>query len=130
MKGRFYRLSSLKIHSIIQQFQARWAKGCQQSCCESRKKMSIFESVIAKFNQALITPSWQKKLVQICSLVDENMVIFKDKNEILNVKGPFHVLLTEKVNLSLCPGKCSESGFQYFLYMKKRYVELKKIDSK
>merc|ERR1712051_825545 len=26
------------------------------------------------------------KLVQICSLVDENMVIFKDKNEILNVK--------------------------------------------
>ena len=60
--------------------------------------MSIFESVIAKFNQALITPSWQKKLVQICSLVDENMVIFKDKNEILNVKGPFHVLLTEKVN--------------------------------
>ena len=60
--------------------------------------MSIFESVIAKFNQALLTPSWQKKLVQICSLVDENMVIFKDKNEILNVKGPFHVLLTKKVN--------------------------------
>jgi hypothetical protein len=60
--------------------------------------MSIFESVIAKFNQALITASWQKKLVQICSLVDENMVIFKDKNEILNVKGPFHVLSTEKVN--------------------------------
>ena len=97
--------------------------------------MSIFESVIAKFNQALITPSWQKKLVQVCSLVDENMVIFKDKNEILNVKGPFHVLLTEKVkinvkNVSLCPGKCAESGFQYFLFMKKRYVELKKIDSK
>ena len=81
--------------------------------------MSIFESVIAKFNQALITASWQKKLVQICSLVDENMVIFKDKNEILNVKGPFHVLLTEKVNAYI--GK--SLAFQYFLYMTKRYVE-------
>ena len=81
--------------------------------------MSIFESVIAKFNQALITASWQKKLVQICSLVDENMVIFKDKNEILNVKGPFHVLLTEKVNMYI--GK--RTAFQYFLYMTKRYVE-------
>ena len=92
----YERLSSLKIHSILQQFQARWAKGCQQSCCESRKKMSIFESVIAKFNQALSTPSWQKKLAQICSPTEESLVIFKDKNEILNVKGPFHVLLTEK----------------------------------
>ena len=58
--------------------------------------MSIFESVIAKFNQAMIIPSWKNKLVEISSLIDENLVVFKDKNEILNVKGPFHVLLTEK----------------------------------
>jgi hypothetical protein len=81
--------------------------------------MSIFESVIAKFNQALSTPSWQKKLAQICSLTEESLVIFKDKNEILNVKGPFHVLLTEKVNMYI--GK--RTAFQYFLYITERYVK-------
>merc|ERR1711962_1825739 len=55
-------------------------------------KMSVFENVIATFNESLIKNSFEKKLNQICTIIGKNLVIHKDTKGKLSVQGPLSSL--------------------------------------
>ena len=54
--------------------------------------MSVFENVIASFNEDLIKNSFEKKLNEICTIIDKNLVVHKDTNGKLSVQGPLSSL--------------------------------------
>ena len=63
--------------------------------------MSVFQTVIATFNENLIKSSFEKKLMEICSRIDENLVFHKDTKDKLSVQGPLLSLSNLETKLKI-----------------------------
>ena len=63
--------------------------------------MSVFDIVVATFNSNLFDKSLQKKLTKICTLVDDDLLCFKDNNDKLNVKGSLSSLTTLETKIKI-----------------------------
>ena len=63
--------------------------------------MSVFDVVVATLNRKLVDNSLEKKLTQICTLVDGDLLCFKDNNDKLSVKGSLSSLTTLEAKMKI-----------------------------